>query len=171
MKLNISKIFGQVHLDEYMPELKGKVLLVWVNPTRSVLNEKDRLVPDYLAEMEAISSERKALRLAEVERQMAFEKQAAETPESPAADAPLEDEAAAATKAALDERADAALRAFNRAVMCWWAGIWSQADDPETHWTVEELEELERDDPSFFQFMLFRSDGLLAAHRKQAKKA
>ena len=165
MKINITKLFGQVHLDEYMPALKGKVLLVWLNMPRRLREEKERLVPEFLQAMEEINGERKAARLARAEKRMETEAQPA-TNEPPAPDPEYD-----ASIAELDARAEVALRDLNRAVMVWYANIWSQGDDPETHWLLEELEELDRTDPDFLQFMLARSDGLLTEHRKNAKKA
>lgn len=172
MKFNIPKVFGQVHFGDYAPALKGEILLVWLNMPREKREALDVITPNYKREMGELAEKR-------VEAQHKFDvlKESMDAPPSdnvaritPAGLEQLQI-GLEAKKAELDKQASEALRLFNRSLLTWWAEIWSQGDDAGKHWTVEELEEVDRADPDLLRFMLAQSNALINDHRARAKKA
>ncbi len=55
-------------------------------------------------------------------------------------------------------------------MLSWYARIWSQGT-PETHWTLEELRELESKDASFLSWMISATWAKYAEHKEFKKKA
>jgi hypothetical protein len=58
---------------------------------------------------------------------------------------------------------------YHHALYDWYARLWSQGPE-DTHWTVEELDQINEHNPDFLEW-LFRSSMLqIAAHRTEIKK-
>ncbi len=124
MKIDILAICTPIALSEYDDRLSPAEVLVWVNPTRQFLRERDDL-------MTGITSA---------------------SPEGQ----PISDDA---------------LVPFNNAMMDWYARLWSKGADPATHWTLNEVQELNETDPSLFRWLLKQSNVVMRDHREQKKKA
>lgn len=76
-------------------------------------------------------------------------------------------------QAALDEigkRLDALLERR----LAWFANIWSQGKEPETHWTLDEVRQLKEQtagsDPQFFGWLCSATLTMIAEHRSEQKK-
>lgn len=59
---------------------------------------------------------------------------------------------------------------FNSGMMAWYAELWSQSADVESHWTAEEIEQLSAVDPSFFNWLVRESAQVMREHRTGEKK-
>lgn len=55
------------------------------------------------------------------------------------------------------------------AILDWYARLWSQGE-PDTHWTVDEMKELDGQDPALFDWMKRRSVQMVIQHRTREKK-
>jgi hypothetical protein len=154
MKINIPKVIVVVPMAGYAPELEGKALQVWVNPPMQMLQaytallttlQTDELEKARQAlEMPAQTEERTPLWKAfdQAQHWLNRKKEKAEKSEG------------------VDER-----------LLAWYAELWSQAADTDTHWTVEELRTLESKDPSFLSWLIAETWNARAAHMDQKKKA
>lgn len=111
MKIEIPKVIAAVDLGEYAPELRGKVLNIWVNATNDMMAEYVRL------SAEANESE----------------------------------------------------NGTSNAVLNWYAEIWSQGK-AETHWTLEELRELEQNNGAFLAWMISATWNKISESRTYKKK-
>lgn len=60
--------------------------------------------------------------------------------------------------------------ALNRTQLAWWAHIFSQGNNAENHWTGEELEALDVQDPAFLGWLIVRADKLMQDHQQNQKK-
>lgn len=66
------------------------------------------------------------------------------------------------------------LSALNIAVAAWWAEVWSQGPDPETHWTAEQVKAFQlrcaEEDPALWEFVVRGCWALVREHRESARK-
>lgn len=69
------------------------------------------------------------------------------------------------------ELATARFTVFNSQMMAWYAELWSQSADAESHWTVEEIEQLSAVDPAFFNWLVRESAHVMREHRTGEKKS
>lgn len=58
----------------------------------------------------------------------------------------------------------------NRALLAWYAVLWSQGPEP-THWTTDELLELERDDPALLSYLIRETWAARGEHVGRKKKS
>ena len=63
------------------------------------------------------------------------------------------------------------LEIFNAKMFEWYAHLWSKGDDPETHWTADEVEGMSKLDGAFFNWLVRESARLLREHRTGEKKS
>jgi hypothetical protein len=56
------------------------------------------------------------------------------------------------------------------AILDWYARLWSQGEDAQTHWSVDEMKELDTQDPAMLEWMKRRSVQMAIQHRTQEKK-
>lgn len=56
-------------------------------------------------------------------------------------------------------------------MFAWFAEIWSQGDDPETHWTVAEIQTVYGADPAFHRWLVANTVRMMDDFRADAKKA
>jgi len=163
MKINIPKVVIPVSLAEYAPELQGKFLHVWVNQPRERLREYDDLV----TEMQ--------------ERSMAEARKSVESQTSkvvPQGDDKGQEGRTSTVMEKVFDQIRAMLR-FKRErkadgidvkLLKWYAEMWSQGPD-DTKWTVDELQELEAQDPAFLSWCIARSWNERLEHMQRKKKA
>jgi hypothetical protein len=59
---------------------------------------------------------------------------------------------------------------LNLKMLDWYAKVWSQGHDAETHWTVDELQTLEQNDPALLSWMISATWQTRQAHMEQKKK-
>ncbi len=137
MKIIIPKKLAEIQLGEYHPELAGKVTIVWLNPPRTVLQERVRM--------------QKAAYNA-IERSMSTLRTEGED------------------KANVDQLLDSIETAKDE-VNGWYAQIWSQGPDADTHWTVEEIRQTLEESPNFLTWLIERTNALLDQTASAEKKA
>lgn len=155
MKLEIKRIVRPLQVREYAEEYGDEVVWVWVNPPRAFRMRLYELADEFGAVRDRLEE----LAKAEAEKAEADAEANAETT-NPEAESMGEEV----------ERITGELHA-------WWAELWSQSRDEETHWTAEEVGELieaARDsDPKLWDFLQERSMELSNDHRAgvQQKKS
>jgi hypothetical protein len=149
MKFEIPKTVRFLDFREYDPEnaaLAGVGIHVWVDPPRSALLELDRLNGSYLAEMKRYGGTLGPAGAKKPGLGMLFRK----------------------------AREQGAFRSFvdsyHRSVYAWYARIWSQAADPETHWTVAEVQQVDEANTVLLEWMYRKTFELIEQHRADTKK-
>ncbi len=152
MKIEVPKILEEIELGEYAPALAGQQVLVWANPDRPTRDAYTKATDNYLRQLLVMDTQWQS-RAKVVRRSKATKK---------AADAEME--AYQAQRAALK-------KVLNDEILAWWAGIWSQGDDPSTHWVLDELQSLDETDPTFLLFLISKSDTMQKEHQAKQKKA
>ena len=58
----------------------------------------------------------------------------------------------------------------NRAIFAWFANLWSQSEDLETHVTVDEIDAMAEEDPTLWRFMTNRTLKLIRDHQESVRK-
>jgi len=67
---------------------------------------------------------------------------------------------------ALNERVDG----IHKTIYAWYANIWSQASDPDTHVAVEEIEAMTDEDPALWIFIAQGTQALIEEHAEGTRK-
>ena len=67
---------------------------------------------------------------------------------------------------ALNERVDS----IHKTIYAWYANIWSQASDPDTHVAAEEIEAMTDEDPALWTFMAQGTQALIEEHAEGTRK-
>ena len=67
---------------------------------------------------------------------------------------------------ALNERVDG----IHKTIYEWYANIWSQASDPDTHVAVEEIEAMTDEDPALWIFIAQGTQALIEEHAEGTRK-
>ena len=150
MKIVIPKIVIPVDMADYAPELQGQCLYVWANPPMHVLQEYSRLLTELQAD-ELASAQR------------ALEAPAGEVGRSPLWKA--FDQAKLWLKAKKEEKATG----VDPKLLGWYAEFWSHGP-VDARWTLDELQALEQDDPSFLSWMIGQTWKARAEHLERKKK-
>lgn len=154
MKINIPKGVVAIELSEYLPEMAGQKLFIWVNPPLEKLHAYNALVLDM--ESESIEQARTTL----------FpDKPADETGKLSA----LQKVHAIANRFIVAKK----LRkpdSLDQRLLDWYAEIWSQGPAG-TGWTAEELRIVEANDPAFLSWAITRTWQARAEHIDRKKKA
>lgn len=141
MKINIPKVIVGVDMGEYAPELSGRMLQVWVNLPLDVLSE-------HLAMAARLNAAPSVL------------------PPTGTTRASPPDTAARifGGESALTFEGDG-----QEGLLKWYAFVWSQGE-VESHWTVDELREIEMEDPAFLSWMIGATWEARKAHMDRKKK-
>lgn len=145
MKLNITKVIQALDLGEYAEAMQGQVVQVWLNPDRATLRRRELLIEEYNRRLEALKNPPQVTEKNRVKVAERF-------------------------KTTLDEFNEFALGDFLKGIHEWFASLWSQHTDAGTHWTTDELVELNEADPALYQWMKDRSLKMMEAHRSREKK-
>lgn len=141
MKINIPKVIVGVDMGEYAPELAGRMLQVWVNLPLDVLSE-------HLAMAARLNQTPSVLPPTGTTR--------ASPPNIPAG--------VFGGESALTFEGDG-----QEGLLKWYAFVWSQGE-VESHWTVDELKEIEMEDPAFLSWMIGATWEARKAHMDRKKK-
>ena len=143
MSVKVPKILRPLELSEYVAELEGQSLSIWVNPPRALMTEFLELqekILQYQVKLEEI-----------VERSKKDGKGADLT----------------ADVAALDEK----IAAVNDGLYTWFAQIWGQGETPETTATVKEFAITNADtDPALWAFVTQQTVVMIRDHREGNRK-
>lgn len=67
---------------------------------------------------------------------------------------------------ALNER----VNGVYKTIYAWYANIWSQASDPDTHVAIEEIEAMTDEDPALWIFMAQGTQALIEEHTEGTRK-
>ena len=156
MKFDIPKTTRFLPLQDYDPEnadLAGVGLHVWVDPPRSVLLEFDGINREYsqlLAKLAKKLGAGQHKTASQAERLLNFVQ--------------------ARVKFAADSRFRSETETYRRALYAWYARLWSQSPDAASHWTVDELEKINEDNPRLYEWLCASSWVLVERHREDVKK-
>jgi len=145
MKFEFTKITEAVDLGEYHVSYQGQVVHVWVNPPKSVRREREGLLRLYAGFFRQVIDEtptRKPL----LGRVMRF------------------------FIKTLPTEQEKRLQEAQRKVYGWFAQLWSQHTDTETHWSVYEISELNETDPALYAWLIGRSVLKIDTFRIDKKK-
>lgn len=144
MKVQIPRIVRPIALSEYGKEYGGQVVWMWVNPARALKLRFYELAEEFASIREKVAT--------------------------------LTEDGGEG----VDKTADALPPLFARlnelggALYAWWAEMWSQHEDEDTHWTQEEVTELAiaalDADPGFWDFLQERSLDAMQEYRDQKKR-
>lgn len=72
-----------------------------------------------------------------------------------------------------DKKADALNKKteeINKAIYAWYANIWSQASDPDTHVSADEIEAMADEDPALWIFIAQGTQALIEEHTEGIRK-
>jgi len=148
MKIELRRIVRPVRLGDYAEEYGDEVIQVWVNPSRAT-----RLELQAIGQAAAQARDR----LAELAKQTGD----------------LADEDRDAINAEL-EQINEEFDGYMESICAWYADIWSQHDNEDTHWTAEQVGEVvaacQEDDPAFWAWLQDETMRLIREHREGIKK-
>jgi len=155
MKIEIKRLVRPVFLRDYAEEYGDETIWVWVNPPRQLRLEHADIVQDFQVVVDA-----RAELGAELEK--AIEQAKEEGTEVPEADPD--------TIARIDQQ----LNDLSDRLYAWFAELWSQHSDEETHWTGEEVvgmvEACLDADPQLWDWIQDEMWRLVREHREGVKK-
>ena len=156
MQFTIPKVTRFLPLQEYAPDeptLAGVGIHVWVDPPRSVLVEFDQLNREYSQVLNKLAvklGSDPARKISPTERMLSWLN--------------------ARVKGSQDKRFQSETESYRRSLNVWYARLWSQSSDVETHWTVEELEKISEENPRLYEWLCTSSWALIERHRDDVKK-
>lgn len=148
MKIEIQKVVQPLALNEYQPEYGDAKLMVWVNPPKSMTDER----MEHLIQGSALRKELDAFLMLNRE-----------------GGAESVDEAKERIKEVLQE-----MKVLADEMIVWLAQIWSQGPE-ETRMSAEELtefmEKCNESDPVLYSWLLDRTIQMIRDYRSKKKKA
>ncbi len=154
MDIKIPKLIKPLDLSEYMPELKGQLIHVWVDPPRKIFQEYDMLVIE--AEIEAAK---------EIDADI----------EVKPADASAETGTLASLKSNLNKllsfrqkRVQSRASGTDKRILQWYSVIWSQRQDAVV--SAEDIAKLEDENPAFFGWLIEQTWQMIRENRERNKK-
>ena len=159
--LRLPRKTEELDLGEYHESLQGQVIHVWVNLTKAMHDRWNLLQRD----IRAAAEETKAIDTAH------FERVKNRTPKGKEVDraAPLGER--------LQARLDANVKEINRIneeIFAWYAEVWSQHADVETHSTPEDVgnfaKQCAEEDPALWQWVTVGTQAKIIAHRNRLVK-
>ena len=153
MKIVIPKVIVQVAMSEYAPELEGKFLSVWVNPSM----EKMQGYFDLVNEMQAAELEKA--------RDALIEK-----PQEPPANQTILQRTFDQLTKWIGLKRTQKDEGIDLRLLKWYVEMWSQGPE-ESRWSIDELKELEQQDPTFLSWMISQTWQARTAHIERKKKA
>jgi hypothetical protein len=156
MQIVIPKVTKFLPLQEYAPEeqaLAGVGIHVWVDPPRAVLVEFDGLHREYRAVLEKLV---KKLGTANTEKTSPGERMLRWLQ--------------VRAKSMQDAKFQSATKSYRRSLYAWYARLWSQSTDAETHWTAEELEQVNDSNPHLYEWLCNSSWAMIEQHQDDVKK-
>jgi hypothetical protein len=156
MQIIIPKVTKFLPLQEYAPDeeaLKEVGIHVWVDPPRSVLVEFDELNRAYRAVLEKMV---KKLGKPNDEKTSPGER--------------LLSWLQVRAKSMQDQKFQDATGSYRRSIYGWYARLWSQASDLETHWTADEIEKIAENNPHLYEWLCNSSWALIEQHQEDVKK-
>jgi hypothetical protein len=133
---------------------------VWVDPPRSVMLEFDQLNRNFSQELEKM--------VKKTEDRGRKTGKGSEKKPNPVMR--LQSWLTVVMKHPQDEHFKGATESYRRALYAWYARLWSQSPDPGTHWTVDELEKINDQNPQFYEWLCRSSWALIEKHREDVKK-
>lgn len=143
---NIPKITQRIDLAEYHESFAGQVVDVWVNPPRAVKAERERIAYHY----------------ALLNAQLQSAPPVAAQKSLPAFFGRLFEFA----KGTHEQR----LRALTTRMQEWFVQVWNAGDEPQWHWTANEVQLLYESDPAMFGWLTTRTVKLMEEWRTEQKK-
>jgi len=173
MKFEIPKVTRFLPLQEYAPDekaLAGVGLHVWVDPPRSVLLEFDQLNRDYGKELDKLAAKMAEGAGREVPAPSATSRGGQAVKKASPAERILIWMRAREKHLRQDGHFKSATESYRRSLYAWYARLWSQSPDAETHWSVEELEKTNEANPHLYEWLCHSSWALIEQHRADVKK-
>jgi len=135
MKFEIKKITQPIDLGEFHEAYRGEIIHVWVNPPKSVRKEREDLLRMYGSFFQDIarpaeSDPGKKSWLSRLKKLFHF---------------------------GLNSTQENRLREMELKSYQWFADLWSQGDNPELHWTADELAQMNERDPALYRWLIKQS--------------
>jgi len=135
MKFEIKKITQPIDLGEFHEAYRGGIIHVWVNPPKSVRKEREDLLRMYGSFFQDIarpaeSDPGKKSWLSRLKKLFHF---------------------------GLNSTQENRLREMELKSYQWFAELWSQGDNPELHWTADELAQMNERDPALYRWLIKQS--------------
>jgi len=149
MKLNIEKVIQPLDLGDYAEAMKGQILQIWVNPPMAIIRRRELLLVKYNLLLDAMKTRAKN---ADAAAEKTREKIAEEVGKQ------------------IDNFNSYASGEFTDGINDWFSDLWSQHHDPATHWTRQELVDLNEADPALYQWLKNQTIEAIAAHKAGEKK-
>ena len=146
MDIKIPKVLKEIRLSEYHADFGARAVVVWVNPTRAVGKRRAELMS-------------RSLRL--IGKNL--------TP-GPFPNGKGSEEGEG-SQAEAEAKVEAEAEELNAGLWAWYAEIWSQGADVETHWTLAEIQGYFEASPDFVRWLIERTNALFLQQREQGKKA
>ena len=148
-KFDFVTITQPIDMGEYHEAYKGRFVHVWVNPPKAVRKEREELLRNYAEFFRMISTGdvRPFLGKPRLERLVSL-----------------------FTGGLIKPREEKRLREVERKTFGWFAQLWSQHPDAESHWTVAEIEQVNEHDPALYKWLVQRSALMIDTFRADKKK-
>jgi hypothetical protein len=148
MKFKVAKIVMPLELGEYAEVYSGKRLLVWVNPPRDVKHERENILHKYSQTLKRVLKPESDAPVIKAKKTRGFIARMFTKPDESARE----------------------VETINERMFAWLNQIWSQHEDEDCAWPVEDIRELYDADPAMYQWMVRRSVQMIAEFRSEAKK-
>lgn len=137
-----------IDLGDWNETARGKFVHVWVDPPKPILRERDKFNRDYANFMLSQNISAKA--------------------KSAGGRSPKQSKGPTVAEQA--ERLTAFLNTWKKDVYAWYAKLWS-AGPAETHWTVDEIAELDEQNPQLLKWLFEQTKTLLDNYGRAEKNA
>jgi len=154
MKFEFVKIILPLELADYIAAYAGQRLQVWVNPPRAMKQEREEIIRRSGQILKGI-----------------IDGQQSSVISSQSSGKPFLKRVLGIFKRQMDSVELNAVRRMNADMFGWLSRIWSQHEDPESHWTVDEIPVVYDSDPALYQWMVRRTIEMMESFRTEKKKA
>jgi len=159
MKFEFEKVVLPLELRDYFPAYDGQQIHVWVNPPRAMKQEREEIIRRSSRMLsELVSGQRSAVSKEVVSGQLSAGKRWLQR-------------VLGLFKQPMDSAELGAVQHMNAGMFGWLSRIWSQHDDPESRWSVDEIQVVYDEDPALYQWMVRRTIGMMEDFRTEKKKA
>jgi hypothetical protein len=154
MEITLPKTLKEIRLQEYAPQeksLEGQSILVWVDPPQRTVVEFDGINARMAQALNGLAKRTTTTKVVTT-RFFRWIK------------------LLVSGKMTTDRRFVRASQNVLQEKHRWYARLWSQGADPDTHWSANELNEMEKENPAFFEWLCIRTWKLIEEHRMAIKK-
>jgi hypothetical protein len=154
MKFEFVKIVLPLELADYIAAYAGQRLQVWVNPPRAMKQEREEIIRRSSRMLKGI-----------------IDGQQSSVINSQSSEKPFLKRVLGIFKRQMDSTELIAVQRMNTDMFGWLSRIWSQHEDMESRWTVDEIQVVYDTDPALYQWMVRRTIEMMESFRTEKKKA